>query len=89
MSYEENNNNTNTNNSKRKIVAVRNGENGSEISMFKLDDGSVISKEEAYSMVCKGVIEGFIPCVSKTGEGYLRSAADGDLGNNLQQYPRF
>ncbi|WP_304427886.1 DUF3892 domain-containing protein [uncultured Clostridium sp.] len=70
-----------------RIVAVK--KESGEISEYKLSDGRIIGREVAFQMVLDKQLKGYIPAVSKTGEAYIRSGADGDLSNNLQNLPEF
>lgn len=69
------------------IVAVK--KEYGEIVAYKLSDGRVIGREMAFQMAIDKELKGYIPAVSKTGEAYIRSSADGDLSNNLQNLPEF
>lgn len=69
------------------IVAVK--KEYGEIVAYKLNNGRVIGREMAFQMALDKQLKGYIPAVSSTGESYIRSAADGDLSNNLQNLPEF
>lgn len=71
----------------RTPVAIR--MDGSEISFFKLDDGSIVSKQRATQLAEAGVIQGYVIGHSKLGEDYLRGLPDGKDNNNLQELPKF
>ena len=64
------------------ITGVKHGNKG-EIVSYKLDDGSVISKQEGISLTKQGKIDGVTIGISKFGEEYLRSLPDGKESNNL------
>lgn len=64
------------------IVGVKHDSKG-EITHFKLDDGSTVTKEEAVSMAKNKKINNVAIGVSKSGENYLRSIPDGNEDNNL------
>lgn len=55
---------------------------------YKLDDGSVVSNEQAYEMALNGQIEGVL--ASHNGDTkYIRSIPDGKDGNDLNDLPQF
>lgn len=64
------------------ITGIKHDSKG-EITAYKLDDGSVISKQEGISLTKQGKIEGMIIGTSKAGKEYLRSMPDGKESNNL------
>lgn len=70
-----------------KIVAVRHGENGS-ISEYKLDNGTVISREEAVSMANKGQLEGVSSFTTRDGDMSVRSDR-GQYNYSLEDLPTF
>lgn len=70
-----------------KIVAVK--KDGSEIVQYKLSDGTIVDKDAILQYVAEGKLSGYMYAESKFGEGYLRSAADGDPSNSLGNLPEF
>lgn len=70
-----------------KIVAVRRDETGS-ISEYKLDDGKVISREEAVSMANKGQLEGVSSFTTRDGDMSIRSDR-GQYNYALDDLPTF
>jgi hypothetical protein len=64
------------------ITGVKHNSKGELIS-YKLDNGSVISKNEGIALAKQGKIEGVTVGVSKSGEEYLRSMPDDRESNNL------
>jgi hypothetical protein len=73
--------------SPKQVVAVH--MEGSEISLYKLDDGTTISKRRAVQLCEEGVLQGYVVGESKYGEEYLRGIPDGKDSNNLQELPKF
>lgn len=69
------------------IVAV--SMDGSEISLFKLNNGVTITKSDAVRLCEAGKLPQCDVGHSKYGEEYLRSRNDGDPSNNLQELPKF
>lgn len=69
------------------IVAVH--REGGDCTAYKLNDGRVISEEEAVAMCKAGQLPGFIVGESKFGEEYIRGIGDGKGSNNLQNKPYF
>jgi hypothetical protein len=70
------------------IVAVqRNGEG--DITMFKTSSGRVLSYQEALTEVDNNRIQGVNTFKGRDGEVYIRSNADGNPSNNLDQLPTF
>jgi len=58
-----------------------------EINAYKLENGEIVPKEQAVSMVKQGEIKGVSVVVSKNGEEFLRSLPDNDASNNLENLP--
>lgn len=71
---------------KRSIVAVH--MEGSDIEQYKLDDGSILSEEQAIAMVRQGFIEGYL-VAQRNDVSYIRGIPDGDPMNNLASLPKF
>lgn len=71
------------------LVPVAVSMDGSDISLVKLNDGSLVNKDMAVELCDSGLLPGFITGHSKYGEGYVRGVGDGDLSNNLMSLPRF
>jgi len=69
-----------------KIEAVVKDNKG-EIIAYRLDSGETVEKEKGVSMAKNGEISDVIVSKSKKGEEYLKSAPDGDKGNNLDNLP--
>lgn len=74
------------NNSANSIVAVGK-DSDNEIISYKLDNGDVLSREQAVSMAKEGGLKGVSVSTSKKGEEYLRSLPDDDESNNLKNLP--
>lgn len=70
------------------IVAVKRNEDGDNVE-FKLDNGTVVSSEEAIQMCEKGELPDYNVGTSKSGSKFLRGNADGDKSNNLDNMPTF
>lgn len=68
------------------IVGVVKDELG-EIAAYKLENGEVVSKEEAVALAKQSAIKGVSVGVSKLGEEFLKSLPDNDINNNLQNLP--
>jgi hypothetical protein len=68
------------------ITGVKHNSKGELIS-YKLDNGSVIGKDEGITLAKQGKIQGITVGVSKSGEEYLRSMPDGREANNLDNMP--
>ena len=56
---------------------------------FKLDNGKVVSLEEAIDMCKNGDLPDYNVGTSKSGTNYLRGNADGDESNNLDSMQTF
>lgn len=74
------------NNSGNAIVAVGK-DNDNEIVSYKLDNGDVLSREQAISLAKEGGLKGVSVSTSRKGEEYLRSLPDDDESNNLKNLP--
>lgn len=70
------------------IVAVRKNEEG-DIIEFKLGSGKVVDYKVAQMMAKSREIEGVNVFKGRDGEDHIRSNADGDQTNNLDQLPAF
>lgn len=76
----------NKNTTQHEIKAVLK-DNGGEITGYKIEDGSTISKDQAVDMAKQGSIKSVIVSRSKTGEEFLKSTPDNDKNNNLDSLP--
>ncbi|MBE6066813.1 MAG: DUF3892 domain-containing protein [Clostridium lundense] len=74
------------NNSANSIVAVGK-DNDNEIVSYKLDNGEILSRDQAISMAKEGGLKGVSVAKSRKGEEYLRSLPDDDESNNLKNLP--
>lgn len=70
------------------FVAVRKNGDG-DIIELKTSAGRVLHYKEAQQEVANGVIAGANVFTGKDGEPHLRSNADGDPSNNLDNLPSF
>lgn len=70
-----------------KIVAVRKNQDGN-ITDFKLDNGQELNYQQAVDLARKGQIEN-IDMYNRYGRVIIRSEADGDISNNLDNLPTF
>ena len=70
-----------------KIVAIRRGSDGS-ISEYKLDDGTIISREDAVSMANTGKIRGVSSFTTRDGSSSIRSDR-GQYRYSLDNLPEF
>jgi hypothetical protein len=75
-------------NGKQQIVAVRKNGDG-DIVELKLSGGQVIDYKTAQQMAQQGQIEHVNVFTGRDGEPHLRSNADGDPSNNLDNLPVF
>ncbi|TCT11633.1 uncharacterized protein DUF3892 [Natranaerovirga pectinivora] len=73
---------------KLKVQKVRKNSDG-DITQVLLDDGQVYTVEEAITLVAENKINGVNVSKSKSGKMFLRSNADADTSNNLDQLPIF
>ena len=64
------------------IIAVRKNEDGGN-SEFKLNNGQIVSMEEAIKMCENGKLPNYNVGTSKTGTKFIRGNADGDSTKNL------
>ncbi|HET6872587.1 MAG TPA: DUF3892 domain-containing protein [Sporolactobacillaceae bacterium] len=71
-----------------KIVAVRKNGDG-DIVELKTDSGKIVNYKTAQQMAQEGELEGVNVFKGRDGEPHLRSNADGDPTNNLDQLPTF
>lgn len=55
---------------------------------YLLDNGQIVTTEQAYDLAMKGLIEG-VSCSSNKGTKYIRSVGDGNMKNNLDDLPEF
>ena len=62
-------------------------DNGGEITAYELENGEIVSKEQAVLLAKQGNISGVLVSTSKKGEEFLRSLPDGDKTNNLDSLP--
>lgn len=70
------------------IVEVQRSIDG-DITMFKTSSGRVLTYEDALNEISNQRIEGVNTFTGRDGEVYIRSNADGDPSNNLDQLPTF
>jgi len=71
-----------------KFVAVRKNGDG-DIVELKTESGKVVDYKQAQQMAKNGEAEGVNVFRGRDGEEHLRSNADGDPSNNLDQLPEF
>ncbi|HEY8890060.1 MAG TPA: DUF3892 domain-containing protein [Clostridium sp.] len=62
-------------------------DNKGEITAYELENGEIISKDQAVLLAKQGNISGVSIGTSKKGEDFLRSLPDGDKANNLDSLP--
>jgi len=62
-------------------------DNGGEITAYELENGDIVSKEQAVLLAKQGNIGGVSVATSRKGEEFLRSLPDGDKTNNLDSLP--
>lgn len=82
------NNSGNTANSKEQVVAVRKNGDG-DIVELQLSSGQVVDYKTAQSMAKNKQIENVNVFRGRDGDEHLRSNADGDPSNNLDNLPSF
>jgi hypothetical protein len=70
------------------IVAVQRNGDG-DITRFKTSSGRELSYQEALTEVNNNTIQGVNIFKGRDGEMYIRSNADGNPSNNLDQLPTF
>ncbi|WP_018932730.1 DUF3892 domain-containing protein [Gracilibacillus lacisalsi] len=70
------------------IVAVQKNEDGDIVKM-KLSSGQVVDYKQAQQMADNGEIEHVNTFKGRDGDKHLRSNADGDPSNNLDNLPQF
>ena len=70
------------------VVAVRKNGDG-DIIQLKLSDGTIVDYKLAQQMVQQGEIEGLNVFRGRDGDFHLRSNADGDPSNNLDNLETF
>lgn len=71
-----------------KFVAVRKNNEG-DIIELKTSSGQIVDYKDAQQMAKGGQVEGVNVFKGKDGDEHLRSNADGDLSNNLDNLPGF
>ena len=71
-----------------RFVAVRKNDDG-DIVELKTSGGKVVDYKQAQQMAKNGEAEGVNVFKGRDGEEHLRSNADGDPTNNLDQLPTF
>ncbi|WP_097027446.1 DUF3892 domain-containing protein [Clostridium peptidivorans] len=74
------------NNSANSIVAIGK-DSDNEIVSYKLDNGEILSRDQAISLAKDGGLKGVSVSKSRKGEEYLRSLPDDDESNNLKNLP--
>ena len=62
-------------------------DNGGEITAYELENGDIVSKEQAVMLAKQGNISGVSTSTSKKGEEFLRSLPDSNKSNNLDSLP--
>lgn len=70
------------------IKAVKHDEHGT-IQEYKLDNDQIVKVSDAISMVKNGQIEGCNVFTTKNGHEAIRSNADGNPDNNLDNLETF
>lgn len=55
---------------------------------YLLDNGQIVTTEQAYDLASQGLLEG-VGCAVNKGTKYIRSINDGNPNNNLQDLPEF
>jgi hypothetical protein len=73
---------------KREVVAVRKNGDG-DIVELQLSSGQVVGYKEAQQMAKNNQIENVNVFKGRDGDEHLRSNADGNKDNNLDQLPTF
>ncbi|WP_246577825.1 DUF3892 domain-containing protein [Clostridium psychrophilum] len=58
-----------------------------EITAYELENGEIVSKEQAVLLAKQGNISGVSVSTSQKGEEFLRSLPDQNKGNNLDSLP--
>ncbi|MBP1992712.1 DUF3892 domain-containing protein [Paenibacillus eucommiae] len=76
------------NNAKAQVVAVRKNGDG-DIVELQLSSGQVVDYKQAQAMAKNGEIEHVNVFKGRDGDEHLRSDADGDPTNNLDNLPTF
>lgn len=71
-----------------KIVAVRKNGEGDVVEL-KTDKGNILGYHEAQALTKSGHLEGVNVFKGRDGDEHLRSNADGDPTNNLDNLPIF
>jgi len=71
-----------------KFIAVRKNSDG-DIVELKTSSGKIVDYKVAQQMAKNGDVEGVNVFRGRDGEQHLRSNADGDPDNNLDQLPTF
>ncbi|WP_407636417.1 MULTISPECIES: DUF3892 domain-containing protein [Fictibacillus] len=73
---------------REQFVAVQKNGDG-DITAFKTDSGRVLDYQSALQEVKNGNIANVNTFKGRDGEEYIRSNADGDPSNNLDNLPTF
>lgn len=74
---------------RRRTQASNGSERGDGYSYeYKLDNGEIISNEQAYEMALNNQIEGIIASHNKDTK-YIKAYGDGNIKNNLDDLPEF
>jgi hypothetical protein len=73
---------------KEKVVAVRKNSDG-DIVELKLSSGKIVDYKHAQQMAKNGEIENVNVFKGRDGDEHLRSNADGDPSNNLDELPTY
>ena len=69
-----------------KIVGVKHDEND-EIVKYKLSDGRMVTKKEAFKLAQDKQIENAVVDKTKSGEMFLTSVSDGKGANKFNNMP--
>lgn len=72
----------------QQVVAVRKNNEG-DIALLKLSSGQVVDYKQAQAMAKNNEIENVNVFKGRDGDEHLRSDADGDPSNNLDNLPTF
>ncbi|WP_236838771.1 DUF3892 domain-containing protein [Caldalkalibacillus salinus] len=85
---DQNQGNTGQDRQEEHFVAVRKNEDG-DIVELKTSQGRTLHYKDAQQAVMEGQIQGANVFTGRDGAPHLRSNADGDPSNNLDQLPLF
>lgn len=71
-----------------KVVAIRKGARGF-VSHYKLEDGKVVTPDEAAELVKSGELKEYLVGKSVRGNLSIRTRPDLDVDNNIRNLPEF